>query len=153
MAMRLPSSPRCKGAEVVETEIVTDKIEPFPSRGRGADGAELVFNGRVRDVEGDHKIVALEYEHYEGMAEKELQALAAETTKQYPISDLFCRHRVGRIPVGEVSIHVSIWSPHRKESIEALTRFISELKKRIPIWKWGILPDGSRIPSREGYGT
>jgi molybdopterin synthase catalytic subunit len=25
--------------------------------------------------------------------------------------------------------------------------FISELKKRIPIWKWAIMEDGTRIPS------
>ena len=28
-----------------------------------------------------------------------------------------------------------------------MTWFISELKKRVPIWKWAILEDGSRIPS------
>ena len=37
---------------------------------------------------------------------------------------------------------------YRKEAIEAMDCFIFELKKRVPIWKWAILGDGSRIPSK-----
>jgi molybdopterin synthase catalytic subunit len=129
-------------------EIVFDKIEPFQSDvNRTKDGSEFVFNGRVRDREEGNKIVALEYEHYEDMTEKELQKLAEDTVNRFPISDIFCRHRVGRIPVGDISLHVSIWSEHRTEGFEAMSWFISELKKRVPIWKWAILPDGQKIPT------
>jgi len=93
------------------------------------------------------KITALEYEQYEGMALRELQQLAEETVGKFPIHDLFCKHRVGKVNVGETSLHVVIWSKHRQEGIDALSWFIVELKKRIPIWKWAILEDGSRIPS------
>ena len=130
---------------MVQTEIIRGKIAHFPSQeNRTNDGVELVFSGRVRLREGEKKIIALEYEYNEGMAEKELQTVAEETVQRFPIHDLFCRHRVGRIPVGETSIHVAIWSKHRKEALEAMTWFISELKQRVPIWKWAILVDGSK---------
>ena len=134
---------------MVKTEIVNGPINFFPSEdNRQQDGAELVFNGRVRATEHGENITALEYEQYEGMAEVELTQLAEEAEKKFPIHDLFCKHRIGKVEVGETSLHVSIWSKHRREGLDAMDFFITELKKRVPIWKWAILEDGSRIPSK-----
>lgn len=133
---------------MIVTEIVPSRIIPFPSDdNRLEEGAEIVFNGRVRKTENGAPILALEYEHYPGMAERELNRLAEETAGKFPIRDLFCRHRVGEVGVGETSLHVVIWSEHRQEGFEALEWFISELKKRIPIWKWVLRPDGTKEPS------
>ena len=130
---------------MIKTEIVQGKIDPFPSEdNHTGEGAEVVFNGRVRKTEHGKPIVALEYEQYEGMAGEELEVLAKETLEKFPIHDLLCRHRVGEVPVGESSLHISIWAPHRKESLDALSWFISELKKRVPIWKWAVYPDGTK---------
>jgi molybdopterin synthase catalytic subunit len=49
--------------------------------------------------------------------------------------------------VGDTSLHVVIWSKHRKEGLDAMSWFISELKNSVPIWKWAILEDGSRVPT------
>ena len=133
---------------MIKIEIINGPIEFFRNEdSRQKDGAELIFNGRVRVTENGENITALEYEQYKGMAEAELTQLAEETCKKFPIHDLFCKHRIGRVDVGETSLHVVIWSKHRKEGLEAMTWFISELKKRVPIWKWAILKDGMRIPS------
>ena len=133
---------------MVKVEIVNGPIDFFPpNNNHRQDGAELTFNGRVRSTEHGKNITALEYEKYEGMAELELTQLAEETVGKFPINDLFCRHRVGKVNVGETSLHVVIFSKHREEGIDSLSWFISELKKRVPIWKWAILEDGSRVPS------
>ncbi len=138
---------------MIKIEIINGPIEFFRNEdSRQKDGAELIFNGRVRVTENGENITALEYEQYKGMAEAELTQLADETCKKFPIHDLFCKHRIGRVDVGETSLHVVIWSKHRKEGLEAMTWFISELKKRVPIWKWAILEDGSRIPSECSHG-
>ena len=137
---------------MVIVEIIIGSLTPFPSNDdRHQDGAELTFNGRVRDTEHGKAIVALEYEQYEGMAEAELTELAKEICQKFPISDLFCKHRMGRVGIGEMSLHVSIWSNHRKEAIEGMDCFIFELKKRVPIWKWAILADGTKVPSECAY--
>lgn len=137
---------------MIKTEVVSGKIEPFPSEdNRTADGAEVIFNGRVRETENGEKIVALEYERYEGMAEEELEHLAQETVNKFPIHDLFCRHRVGEVPVGQTSLHISIWSEHREEGLQAMDWFISELKKRVPIWKWAVFADGTKEASHHDH--
>ena len=101
----------------------------------------------VRSIEYDKAIIHLEYEHYDGMADKELKKIAEETIKKYYIHNLFCKHQVGKLEVGQVSLHVVIWSKHKKEGIDAMTHFISELKRKVPILKWVIHQDGTKIPS------
>ena len=133
---------------MIKVEIIRDPVKLFAiNDDRKEDGAELVFNGRVRNMERGKEIIALEYEQYEGMAELELKEIAQRTCKKFPIKDLFCRHRVGIINVGEISLHVVIWSKHRREGLEAMNWFISELKKHVPIWKWAIMIDNTRVPS------
>ena len=134
---------------MVKVEIINGPIDFFLlDDNHRQDGAELVFNGRVRATEHGENITALEYEQYEGMADAELIQLAEEAMNKFPIHDLFCKHRIGKVEVGETSLHVSIWSKHRREGLDAMDFFITELKKRVPIWKWAILGDGSRIPSK-----
>ncbi len=133
---------------MIKVEIIRDPVKLFAiNDDRKEDGAELVFNGRVRNMERGKEIIALEYEQYEGMAELELKEIAQHTCKKFPIKDLFCRHRIGIINVGEISLHVVIWSKHRREGLEAMNWFISELKKHVPIWKWAIMIDNTRVPS------
>ena len=133
---------------MIKVEIVNSSIIPFESDDNQKEkGAELIFNGRVRETENGKKIRMLEYEQYEEMAEKELRIIAQETQNKFPVKDLLCRHRIGEVKVGETSLHVSIWSKHREEGLNAMSFFIIELKKRVPIWKWAILENGEKIPS------
>ena len=133
---------------MVKVKIINKPITPFISDdSRKQDGAELIFNGRVRNTENGKEIIALEYEQYEGMAELELKNIAHLTCEQFPINDLFCQHRVGIINIGEISLHVVIWSKHRKEALAAMDWFILRLKKLVPIWKWAIMTDNTRVPS------
>ena len=133
---------------MIKVEIMDSPIIPFASNDNQKEkGAELIFNGRVRGTEHGKRIQMLEYEQYEEMAEKELKNIANETQNKFPIKDILCRHRIGEVKVGETSLHVSIWSKHRKEGLDAMSFFIIELKKRVPIWKWAILENGEKIPS------
>lgn len=134
---------------MVTTRLISGPLPPFDRRpGDKQIGAEVIFHGRVRGEEEGRKIVALHYEAYTEMAEKELRAMGEDASRQFPIQDLFCDHRVGEVPVGEVSLRVVIWSRHRGAGLEAVAWFVKELKERVPIWKWGITADGERFPSR-----
>lgn len=134
---------------IAKTRITKDPIREVQQKeDYSKSGAELIFHGRVRDMEQGKPITALVYEHYSGMAESELQKLAEGTVDKFSIQALECTHRVGEILVGEISLQVIIQSAHREEGLEAMAWFISKLKKDVPIWKNALLPDGSVIPSR-----
>ena len=112
---------------MIKIEIVNGTIVPFTSiDNRKDEGSELIFNGRVRLKENGKEIVALEYEQYVGMAESELNNIAKETIALFLVKEVFCRHRIGKVPVGEASLHIVIWSKHRKEGLNAMTYFITE---------------------------
>jgi|TARA_B100000959_G_scaffold234804_1_gene252831 molybdopterin synthase catalytic subunit len=134
---------------MVRTRIINNTIPSLLSDETYAnDGAEFQFYGRVRGMENGQPIVALDYEYYEGMAERELQKLGVEMFKKFSINKLDCIHRVGRILVGEASLRVVIWSKHRLDALDGMAWFISQIKKEVPIWKNAVLKDGSRITSK-----
>lgn len=124
---------------MVTVNITSGKIDgwSFDAPRSPETGAELVFTGLVRDREKGEEISALVYEHYEGMAQKELERIGMEAIDKFGIIDLRCIHRVGAIPVGEAAIVVLVRSEHRREAFSAMTWFMDELKKTVPIWKVG----------------
>ncbi len=130
--------------------LVYGPLPPFePKDDRLDDGAELLFHGRVRQTEHGRPIVALDYEHYPEMAERELDRLVERALTRFDgVSALRCWHRVGEVPVGEASLRVVVWSAHRAEGFSCLAWFIDRLKRDVPIWKWALTADGERFPSR-----
>ena len=68
---------------MIRVKIAKDPVKLFGvDDKRKEDGAELIFNGRVRNMEQGKEIIALEYEQYEGMAEVELKKIAEQTLEE-----------------------------------------------------------------------
>ncbi|ARM31643.1 molybdenum cofactor biosynthesis protein MoaE [Prosthecochloris sp. HL-130-GSB] len=124
---------------MVTAELTTENIDRwFPSRPSSSeDGSEVVFRGIVRDSENGRSIRALVYEQYEGMALKQLEKLAMNAVSRFGLSSLDCIHRTGTVPAGEAAVVVVIRSGHRSEGFDAMSWFMDELKKVVPIWKVG----------------
>ncbi len=133
---------------MVVTELVTGPLPALPEiPGLTETGAEVIFHGRVRDREQGQQIVALYYEVYAPLAEDELRAIGEETAQRFSLLDLTCRHRIGEVPVGAVSLRVVARAPHREAALEAVTWLVDQLMRRAPILKWGVLSSGERFPS------
>lgn len=109
-----------------------------PSDGAGDDpeaGALVTFSGIVRAGEGTTTISHLDYEHYPGMAEKEIARLVGAARGRWPLRRVGVAHRVGPVAVAEPSVIVAVSAGHRAEAFEAARFLIDELKKSVPIWK------------------
>jgi len=111
----------------------------------GAAGGIDVFLGTTRDeISADGRaLVALDYEAYPEMAEKQLRDLAAQARQRWPIVKLAIVHRVGRVEIGKPSVVIAVASPHRAEAFEACRWIIDTLKKDVAIWKKEVWADGS----------
>ncbi len=109
--------------------------------GRTDFGASVVFTGHCRDEGG--RIAALELEHYPGMAEKELERIAAEAAARWPIAGLTIMHRTGKVVPGEVIVVVIAIAEHRREALKATEFIMDFLKTDAPFWKKEHLPDGT----------
>ena len=110
----------------------------------GANGAIALFSGMVRNHTDGLSVVALEYQAYEPMALVVFKQIAAEIRKIWPdITHVVIHHRTGKLTVGEISVLVTIGSPHRSEAFAACQYAIDTLKHNAPIWKKEHWQDGS----------
>lgn len=96
-------------------------------------GAVVSFTGIVRDDSGT--LSAMEIEHYPGMTEKALTAMAVEAKTRWALSDALVIHRHGRLAVGEVIMMVATAARHRQAAFEAAEFLMDYLKSRAPFWK------------------
>lgn len=108
----------------------------------GSFGATAVFVGSMRDFNQGDEVQGMTLEHYPGMTEHQLEAIAAEAAEQWPLLDTLIHHRVGDIDPAEPIVLTAVWSAHRAAAFEA-NRFLMEaLKSRAPFWKREQLSDG-----------
>ncbi len=104
-------------------------------------GAVVVFEGKPRD---DNGIAALHYEVFDEMALKELERIREEAIKTFGVFEVLIYHRKGEVMVGETSFKVVVFAKHRREAFECCSFVVDEVKKRAPIWKREIFPDGRK---------
>ena len=109
--------------------------------GRTDIGAVVTFTGLCRDEAG--RLVALELEHYPGMAEAEIARIASEAMARWPLQGLTAIHRHGRIEPGQNIVLVAAASSHRQAAFEAANFLMDYLKSRAPFWKKEHRADGS----------
>lgn len=114
--------------------------EPFDLQ----DGASVEFLGVVRGEEHGFPIDALEYEAYEPMAETVIGRLVEAARRSWPLHRVEVCHRVGRVPVGEVSVLVRVHAPHRDQAFAACRFLIDQIKGDAPIWKQALVGDHAR---------
>jgi molybdopterin synthase catalytic subunit len=107
-------------------------------------GAVVLFLGTVRELTGNRRTLALDYECYPEMAEKKLAELEAEARRRWPIIECALVHRLGHMELGEASVAVAVSTPHRQDAFEAGKWLIDTLKEVVPIWKQENWSDGSK---------
>jgi molybdopterin synthase catalytic subunit len=106
--------------------------------GEGGMGAVSVFIGRVRgDDKGDGSggVTALTLEHYPGMTERALDALAQQAVQRWPVGAVTIIHRVGTLRPGDQIVLVVTASAHRVDALESTAFLIDKLKTQAPFWK------------------
>lgn len=105
-------------------------------RARRTDiGALVSFSGLVRDHADGTRVAGMELEHYPGMTEKALLAIAAEAQGRWPLQACLIIHRFGVLLPGEQIMMVATASPHRQAAFEAAEFLMDYLKSRAPFWK------------------
>jgi len=107
------------------------------------DGAAVVFEGVVRDNTRGRRTLYLDYEAYESMALKKMEALSEQARSNFAIRAVILVHRLGRLEIGETSVLIVVASAHRGPAFEACHWIIDTLKKTVPIWKKEYFEDGA----------
>ena len=105
-------------------------------------GAIATFIGTTRNNNEGRRVIALDYEAYPEMAEKELARIGDDARKQWPISRMTIVHRLGPVQIGQASVIIAVSSAHRDAAFAASRFAIEEIKKTVPIWKKEVFEGG-----------
>jgi molybdopterin synthase catalytic subunit len=105
-------------------------------------GALVTFSGLVRDLHDGIAVRALTLEHYPGMTEKSLRAIAEEAAARWPLQGLIIIHRIGQLPATAQIVFVGVSSAHRQAAFSACEFVMDYLKTRAPFWKKCHAADG-----------
>jgi molybdopterin synthase catalytic subunit len=108
--------------------------------GRDDIGAVASFVGLVRGG----GIAAMTLEHYPGMTERQLRAIADEAATRWPLQGIVIVHRYGRLRPGERIVLVATASPHRVAAFDSCAFLMDWLKTQAPFWKQEETADGAR---------
>ncbi len=116
--------------------LITTAPLPFPSGDWSESAGAIVdFWGVVRGLEAGREISGIEYETHQSMAQHQLETIAAEARAEFSLEEIILQHRIGLVRAGEASLFLRVSSGHRAAAFAASQWIITELKKRVPIWK------------------
>jgi molybdopterin synthase catalytic subunit len=105
-------------------------------------GAIATFIGTTRNNNQGRKVIALDYEAYPEMAEKELARLGEEAKTKWQICRMAIVHRIGPVQITEPSVIIAVSAAHREAAFAACRFAIEEIKKTVPIWKKEVYEGG-----------
>jgi MoaE-MoaD fusion protein len=105
-------------------------------------GAIATFTGTTRIQSRGRTVTHLDYEAYEGMAEKTMAEIADGLAARYELCAIAIHHRIGRVGIGDTSVAIAVSAPHRQDALAACKDAIDELKERVPLWKKEVYEGG-----------
>lgn len=113
---------------------VGSEIDALTAR-RADMGAVVSFVGYVREFNLQDGVTALELEHYPGMTERSLKAIARRAAMHWPLTGLRIIHRYGKLKPSDRIVTVLTASAHRHAAFEANAFIMDYLKSEAPFWK------------------
>ncbi|MHB1065443.1 MAG: molybdenum cofactor biosynthesis protein MoaE [Georgenia sp.] len=127
-------------AEVREASV--DVAECAAAVEDDAAGAVVTFGGVVRNHDGGRAVTEIEYVGHPG-ATALVAEVAADVAARFPVDAVAVVHRVGTLAVGDVALAAAVSAAHRAEAFAATAELVEEVKRRLPVWKRQVFPDGS----------
>jgi molybdopterin synthase catalytic subunit len=107
-----------------------------------AAGAVVTFGGVVRNHDGGRSVTEIEYVGHP-TAGQVVAEVAADVAARFPVDAVAVVHRVGTLRVGDVALAAAVSAAHRAEAFEATAELVEEIKRRLPVWKRQVFPDGT----------
>ena len=126
------------------------ELEQLRGSLQGTAGAVVSFTGLVRELNEGDDITGMTLEHYPGMTEKALAAIAAEATSRWNLIEAVIIHRIGPLALNDRIVFVIAASAHRKDAFRACEFMIDALKTKAPFWKKETTPRGTRWVTTDG---
>ena len=133
----------------IELKALLDLAEKQEEEIKGESGALLLFCGQVRSSSIDLKtgkkkqVRHLEYEAHISLAQKIMQQIAEECSRERQVHFCACIHRIGLALPQETTVAIVTAGRHRAEVYAANRQLIDRIKSEVPLWKKEVYMDDS----------
>jgi molybdopterin synthase catalytic subunit len=146
---RSPSDHQAERVSRIEIHVEAEAFDPWRlqndlARDDAGVGALVAFVGLMRDHNGGSDVTAMTLEHYPGMTEAALRAIAEEAAERFALHAVHIVHRVGRVLPTDPLVLVAVTSIHRGAAFRGCEFLMDYLKTRAPFWKKEETPQGER---------
>ena len=105
-------------------------------------GAFVSFVGVVRNESEGREVDSIAIECYQDMTRRQLEAIREEALGRFKIEEVAVVHRFGSLKVSENIMMIAVGAAHRAEAFDACRYVLEQIKRRVPIWKKEITPEG-----------
>ena len=129
-------------AEALSLDTVVDEVRSERA------GAIATFIGTTRVESRGRTVEHLDYEAYEGMAERVMAEIAAALKERHDVCEIAIHHRTGRVDIGDASVVIAVSAPHRQDALAACKDAIDTLKQQVPLWKKEVYEGGEEWVGR-----
>ena len=130
--------------EAIDANVIARR----PEADEAISGASVLFLGIIRNHSEGRRVLCLEYEAYEEMAERLIQDLIEEAKSRWPVDQIQILHRLGKVGLGQIAVGIEVLAAHRDEAYQASRFLIEGIKRKVPIWKKEYFEDGTSAWSR-----
>lgn len=108
-----------------------------------AAGAQVTFDGRVRNHNEGHRVSRLEYQAYPALALAHGKRILEEELVRHGLLRAAAVHRTGPMDIGESAVWVGVASAHRGAAFAGAQAIMERLKYELPVWKKETYQDGT----------
>ena len=127
--------------EITECPLSPERVI---AKVRSSDcGCVVTYIGLIRDYSEGKPVFSVEYRDPNEEAKAQLQIIADEAKKQWPIRNMAISHRIGKLSVGEINLVIAVAAAHRQEGFNACQYAIDQFKQRLPTRKTETYQNGS----------
>jgi MoaE-MoaD fusion protein len=123
-------------AEPLDAVVVLEAVQDERAGGIAS------FVGTVRRQSRGRRVLHLEYEAFEEMAEEVMAELAERLKTEHKLCAVAIAHRIGRVEIGQPSVAIAVSAPHRAAALTACREAIDTLKETVPLWKKEVYEGG-----------
>ena len=119
-------------------EVCPDPFDPWQQLAlwSGDAAAAAIFMGRVRPSTMDGRpLEALELEHFPGLCERPITAMAPRLQQEHRTGPILVLHRVGKLAPGEPIVLVAVQADLRGAAQRCSDALLEQLKHQAPFWK------------------
>ncbi|TQD26239.1 molybdopterin synthase [Methanolobus vulcani] len=98
-------------------------------------GGIATFTGIVRRINDNVETTAIDFEKYEGVADRAIEKICFDMKQKDNIIDVLIHHKTGLIKSGEDIVYIVVAAAHRQELFQTLADTLEHIKEDVPIWK------------------